>query len=100
MAKVELKKPVIDEIAANIADAQSVVIVDYCGLTVEQDTNPTDLSIINPVCREMIKTLPVQRQRGFENHSHREITSSSAGGFNLMPCGTCCLRVVLHAMKA
>ena len=38
MAKVELKKPVIDEIAANIADAQSVVIVDYCGLTVEQDT--------------------------------------------------------------
>ena len=38
MAKVELKKPMIDEIAANIADAQSVVIVDYCGLTVEQDT--------------------------------------------------------------
>ena len=38
MAKVELKKPVIDESAANIADAQSVVIVDYCGLTVEQDT--------------------------------------------------------------
>ena len=38
MAKVELKKPVIDEIAANIADAQSVVIVDYCGLTVEEDT--------------------------------------------------------------
>lgn len=38
MAKVELKKPVIDEISANIADAQSVVIVDYCGLTVEQDT--------------------------------------------------------------
>ena len=38
MAKVELKKPIIDEIAANIADAQSVVIVDYCGLTVEEDT--------------------------------------------------------------
>lgn len=38
MAKVELKKPIVDEIAANIADAQSVVIVDYCGLTVEEDT--------------------------------------------------------------
>ena len=38
MAKVELKKPVIDEIAANIDGAQSVVLVDYRGLTVEQDT--------------------------------------------------------------
>ena len=38
MAKVELKKPIVDEITANIADAQSVVIVDYCGLTVEEDT--------------------------------------------------------------
>ena len=39
MAKVELKKPIIDEIAENIKDAQSVVLVDYRGLTVEQDTN-------------------------------------------------------------
>lgn len=38
MAKVELKKPIVDEIASNIADAQSVVVVDYCGLTVEEDT--------------------------------------------------------------
>lgn len=38
MAKVELKKPVIDEIAENINGAQSVVLVDYRGLTVEQDT--------------------------------------------------------------
>lgn len=38
MAKVELKKPVVDEIAASIKDAQSVVLVDYRGLTVEQDT--------------------------------------------------------------
>ena len=38
MAKVELKKPIIDEIAENIADAKSVVLVDYCGLTVEEDT--------------------------------------------------------------
>lgn len=38
MAKVELKQPVIEEISANIKDAQSVVLVDYRGLTVEQDT--------------------------------------------------------------
>lgn len=38
MAKVELKQPVVEEISANIKDAQSVVLVDYRGLTVEQDT--------------------------------------------------------------
>ena len=39
MAKVELKKPIVEEIQANIKDAKSVVVVDYRGLTVEQDTN-------------------------------------------------------------
>ena len=38
MAKVELKKPIVQEIAENVKDAQSVVLVDYRGLTVEQDT--------------------------------------------------------------
>lgn len=38
MAKVELKKSIVDEISASIKDAQSVVLVDYRGLTVEQDT--------------------------------------------------------------
>ena len=38
MAKVELKKPIVEEISAAIKDAQSVVLVDYRGLTVEQDT--------------------------------------------------------------
>ena len=38
MAKVELKKPVIDEISEVVKDAQGVVLVDYRGLTVEQDT--------------------------------------------------------------
>jgi len=39
MAKVELKQPVVAEISAVIQGAQSVVLVDYRGLTVEQDTN-------------------------------------------------------------
>ena len=38
MAKVELKKPIVEEISAAIQDAQSVVLVDHRGLTVEQDT--------------------------------------------------------------
>ena len=38
MAKVELKQPIVEEIANNIKDAQAVVLVDYSGLTVEQDT--------------------------------------------------------------
>ena len=38
MAKVELKQPIVDEIKENIKDAKSVVLVDYRGLTVEQDT--------------------------------------------------------------
>jgi len=39
VAKVEEKQPIIAEISAQIKDAQSVVLVDYRGLTVEQDTN-------------------------------------------------------------
>ena len=38
MAKIELKKPVIDEIKQYANDASSAVLVDYRGLTVEQDT--------------------------------------------------------------
>lgn len=38
MAKIELKKPVVEEISTGIKDAQSIVLVDYRGLTVEQDT--------------------------------------------------------------
>ena len=46
MAKVELKQPVVEEIAAAVKDAQSVVLVDYRGLTVEQDTR------LRRLCRE------------------------------------------------
>lgn len=38
MAKVELKQPIVEEISQQIEGAQSVVLVDYRGLTVEQDT--------------------------------------------------------------
>ena len=38
MAKVEIKQPIVDEIASYLADAQAMVLVDYRGLTVEEDT--------------------------------------------------------------
>ncbi len=38
MAKIELKQPIIQEISDNIKDAQSVVVVDYRGISVSEDT--------------------------------------------------------------
>ena len=38
MAKVELKQPIVSEISEYVKDAQSVVLVDYRGLTVAEDT--------------------------------------------------------------
>lgn len=38
MAKIEIKKPIVEEISESLKDAKSAVIVDYRGLTVEQDT--------------------------------------------------------------
>ena len=38
MAKVELKQPIVAEIAELFNGAKSAVVVDYRGLTVEQDT--------------------------------------------------------------
>ena len=38
MAKVELKAPIVDEISGHLNGAQGVVLVDYRGLTAEQDT--------------------------------------------------------------
>ena len=38
MAKVELKQPIVDEISANVKDADAVVLVNYLGITVAGDT--------------------------------------------------------------
>jgi large subunit ribosomal protein L10 len=38
MAKIELKKPVVEEISESIKGAQTVVLVNYRGITVDQDT--------------------------------------------------------------
>ena len=38
MPKGELKQPIVQEISESIKDAASVVVVDYRGLTVAEDT--------------------------------------------------------------
>ena len=38
MAKVELKKPVVEEISNSIKDASSVVLVNYKVINVDKDT--------------------------------------------------------------
>ena len=38
MPKVEIKQPIVDEIAASVKDAKAAVLVDYRGLTVAEDT--------------------------------------------------------------
>jgi len=55
VAKVELKQPIVAAIAEDVKDAQSVVIVDYRGLTVAQDTELRkqlrEAGIIYKVCK-------------------------------------------------
>ena len=38
MAKIELKQPIVEEIKAHVEGAQTAVIINYSGVTVEQDT--------------------------------------------------------------
>ncbi len=38
MAKVELKQPIVQEISEAVKDAKAAVLVQYLGVTVEQDT--------------------------------------------------------------
>lgn len=55
MAKVELKQPIVQAIAEDVKDAASVVLVDYRGLTVAQDTDLRkqlrEAGIVYKVCK-------------------------------------------------
>ena len=55
MAKVELKQPIVQAIVDDITDAQSAVLVNYCGLTVAQDTELRkqlrEAGVIYKVCK-------------------------------------------------
>lgn len=77
MAKIELKQPIVEEISASIKDAASVVIVNYSGITVAQDTQ------LRKQCREAGITYKVYKNtmmtRAFAGTPFEGLTSSLEG---------------------
>lgn len=74
MAKVELKQPIVQEISENIKDAQSVVVVDYRGLTVAEDTQLRKALREAGVSYKVYKNTLVSRAvEGTEFESLREV---------------------------
>ncbi len=61
MPKVELKQPIIDEIKGLLDGAQSAVVVDYLGLTVEQDTKLRKELRENGVSYKVFKNTLIKR---------------------------------------
>ena len=100
MAKVELKKPIVEEISANIKDAQSVVLVDYRGLTVEQDT------ALRRKLREAGVVYKVYKntymKRAFEGTAYAQLDDALNGGSAIafsMDDATAPARVLAEFMK-
>ena len=77
MAKVELKQPIVEEIKGFVAEAQSVVVVDYRGLTVEQDTQ------LRKACREAGVVYKVYKntmlKRAFEGTDFAQLEQTLEG---------------------
>lgn len=74
MAKVELKQPIVQEISDAINGAQSVVVVDYRGLTVAQDTELRKQLRAEGITYKVYKNTLVSRAvEGTEFESLREV---------------------------
>ena len=77
MAKVELKQPVVDEISELLKDAKAVVLADYRGLTVEQDT------VLRKTLREKGVTYKVYKntlvKRAIKGTAFEELTQNLDG---------------------
>ena len=77
MAKVELKQPIVQAIVDDITDAQSIVLVDYRGLTVAQDTELRkqlrEAGIVYKVCKNTMM------KRAFEGTDFAQLDSVLEG---------------------
>ena len=74
MAKVELKQPIVEEISASLKDAQSLVVVDYRGLTVAEDTQLRKTLRENGISYKVYNNTYVSRAvEGTEFESIREV---------------------------
>ncbi len=86
MAKVELKAPIIDEIKGYVADAKAIVVVNYCGITVEQDT------ALRKALREAGVTYKVYKntflKRAFEGTDYAQLDKVLDGPTAVAICST------------
>ncbi|MGL6201875.1 MAG: 50S ribosomal protein L10 [Lachnospiraceae bacterium] len=77
MAKVELKQPIVQVIAEDVKDAQAVVLVDYRGLTVAEDTalrkQLREAGILYKVCKNTMM------KRAFEGTDYAQLDEHLAG---------------------
>ena len=77
MAKVELKQPIVQAIVDDITDAESVVLVDYRGLTVAQDTELRkqlrEAGVIYKVCKNTMM------KRAFEGTDYAPLSEYLEG---------------------
>jgi large subunit ribosomal protein L10 len=77
MPKVEIKQPIIDEIKKNAENASSAVLVDYRGLTVEQDTKLRKTLREAGVCYKVYKNTLLKR--AFEGTDFAQLDDSLEG---------------------
>jgi large subunit ribosomal protein L10 len=77
MAKIELKQPIVDEISSTVKDAASVVVVNYSGITVAQDTQLRkqlrEAGVVYKVYKNTLMT------RAFKGTEFEGLTSSLEG---------------------
>uniref|UniRef100_UPI00405694E5 50S ribosomal protein L10 n=1 Tax=Agathobacter sp. TaxID=2021311 RepID=UPI00405694E5 len=100
MAKVELKQPIVQEISEAINGAQSVVVVDYRGLTVEQDTQLRKQLREAGVTYKVYKNTLVSRAvEGTEFESLREVLEGPSAFAISLEDATAPARVIAEFAK-
>ena len=87
MAKVELKQPVVQAIAEDVKDATSVVLVDYRGLTVAEDTEMRkqlrEAGVVYKVCKNTMM------KRAFEGTDFAALDEHLEGPSAIAICILC-----------
>lgn len=82
MAKVELKKPVVEEISNLIKDTESVILVNYHGISVELDTKMRkelrDAGVVYKVYKNTMMNFAFQGTPCEELAKHLEGTNALA----------------------
>ena len=78
MAKVELKQPIVEEIKSHMDGCAGAVLVDYRGLTVEQDTKLRRKLREAGVVYKVYKNTYLKR--GFEGTDYAQLDETLNGG--------------------